>query len=35
MMHELVGTDGSTLAVPDDGIVVGSSLRGLLDLDAR
>lgn len=31
-MHELVSTDGSTLAVPDDGIVVGSSLRGLLDL---
>jgi putative ABC transport system permease protein len=33
-MHELVAPDGATLAVPTEGIVVGSALRGLLDLAA-
>lgn len=33
-MHELVGPGGATLAVPTDGLVVGSSLRDLLDLQA-
>jgi len=32
-MHELVSTDGSTLEVPGQGIVVGSALRGLLGLE--
>jgi len=32
-MHELVGTDGATLEVPEAGIVVGSSLKDLLDLE--
>ncbi|MFV2063853.1 MAG: ABC transporter permease [Chloroflexota bacterium] len=32
-MHELVGTDGSTLPVPEEGIVVGSALRGRLDIE--
>jgi putative ABC transport system permease protein len=31
-LHELVGTDGSTLPVPEEGIVLGSALRGVLDV---
>ncbi len=33
-MHELVGSDGSSLPVPDDGLVVGSALRDLLGVSA-
>jgi putative ABC transport system permease protein len=32
-MHRLVGADGATLAVPTDGLVLGSGLRGQLQID--